>query len=56
LLTEVCTCGCKGTGRVREAALEKTDDKLPVLKKYEQELRKELKKVQSRIKEIEPQA
>lgn len=52
LLTEVCTCGCKGTGRVREAELEKAEDKISLLKKYEQELKKELQKVQERIKEI----
>ncbi len=54
LLTEVCTCGCKGTGRVREAKLEKTDDKLSLLKKYQRELKKELKEVQARIKKIKP--
>jgi ArsR family transcriptional regulator len=54
LLTEVCTCGCRGTGRVREAELEKAEDKLSLLKKYERELKKELGSVQLRIKEIEP--
>ena len=54
LLTEVCTCGCKGTGRVREAELEKADDKLSLLKKYERELKKELKEVQAGIKKIKP--
>lgn len=54
LLTEVCTCGCKGTGRVREAELEKTEDKLSLLKKYKQELKKELEEVQARINEINP--
>ena len=55
LLTEVCTCGCNGTGRVREAELEKADDKLSLLKKYELELKKELKEVQARIKKIKPE-
>ncbi len=54
LLTEVCTCGCKGTGRVREAELEETKDKLSLLKKYERELKKELDEVQARIREIKP--
>ena len=54
LLAEVCTCGCNGTGLVREAELEKVEDKLSLLKKYEQELKKELKEVQARIKEIKP--
>ena len=52
LLTEVCTCGCKGNGQFGDAELEKAEDKLPLLKKYEQELKKELKLVQARIKEI----
>jgi DNA-binding transcriptional ArsR family regulator len=52
LLTEVCTCGCRGTGRVREAELEKAEDKLSLLKKYERELKKELEEVRSRISDI----
>ena len=52
LLIDVCTCGCRGTGRVREAELEKVDDKLFLLKKYERGLRKELEEVQSRIREV----
>lgn len=52
LLTEVCTCGCKGTGRVREAELEKAQDKLSLLMQYERELKKELQEVQARISEI----
>ena len=55
LLTEVCTCGCKGTGRVREAELEKAEDKLILLQKYERELKKELEEVRVRIKEITPE-
>jgi ArsR family transcriptional regulator len=54
LLTEVCTCGCEGTGRVREAELVKAEDKLSLLKKYERELKKELKEVQAMIREIKP--
>ncbi len=56
LLTEVCTCGCKGTGRVREAELERAEDKLSLMKQYEQELKKELKEVQARIREIKLEA
>jgi DNA-binding transcriptional ArsR family regulator len=52
LLTEVCTCGCRGTGRVREAELETAEDKLSLLKGYERELKKELEEVRSRISEI----
>ena len=54
LLIEVCTCGCKGTGRVREAELEKAEDKLTLLQKYERELKKELEEVRARIREIKP--
>lgn len=53
LLTEVCTCGCKGSGCVREAEIEKAQDKLPLLKKYERKLKKELEKVQARIRQID---
>jgi DNA-binding transcriptional ArsR family regulator len=52
LLTEVCTCGCGGAGRVREAELEKTEDKLTLLQRYERELKKELEEVRARIKEM----
>jgi len=55
LLTEVCCCGCEGTGRIRDAELEKAEDKLSLLKKYKRELEKELKEVQARIKEIKPE-
>src|SRR3990172_6806645 len=54
LLSEVCTCGCKGTGRVREGELEKADDKLTLLRGYEKELKNELEEVRARIKEIAP--
>jgi DNA-binding transcriptional ArsR family regulator len=52
LLTEVCTCGCGGAGRVREAELEKMEDKLTLLQRYERELKKELEEVRARIKEM----
>jgi ArsR family transcriptional regulator len=45
LLTEVCKCGCKWNCR----------DNLSSLKRYELELKRELKIIQSRIKEIESQ-
>ncbi len=50
LLSEVCTCGCKGTGRIREAALSRAKDPSALLRKYERQLQKELKEVRSRIK------
>ena len=52
LLIDVCTCGCRGSGQVREAKLEKVDNKLSLLRKYERELKKELKVVQLKIKEV----
>ena len=52
LLTEVCNCGCAGTGRVREAELNNADDKLELLRRYEKELQKELQEVRARIEEL----
>lgn len=48
-LTEVCSCGCRGTMKWREQELEDSD--LEALKKYEKDLQEELKSVQQRIKE-----
>ena len=52
ILNEVCTCGCKGTGKFREIELERSN--LESLKKYEKELRNELMAVRQRVKEAEP--
>ena len=52
LLSKVCTCGCRGSGRFGEAEIDKAEDKLALLKEYKRELRKELKEVQSRIDEV----
>ncbi len=49
VLSEVCTCGCGGTGRFRERELR--DSNMELLKKYEKELLGELKTVRERIKE-----
>ena len=51
LLTEVCTCGCEGTGKFRESESEKSNEES--LKKYEEELRNELNIVQQRLTELE---
>jgi DNA-binding transcriptional ArsR family regulator len=51
-LSSVCTCGCKGTGRFREAELSKAKDKVGLLRKYERELQEELNKVQAEIEEL----
>jgi DNA-binding transcriptional ArsR family regulator len=51
ILNEVCTCGCQGTGKFREKELG--DSSLESLKKYEGELRNELRIVQERMRETE---
>ncbi len=48
-LAEICTCGCEGTGRWRERELAEAS--LEALKRFEQELQKELRQVQERIRE-----
>jgi DNA-binding transcriptional ArsR family regulator len=48
-LTEVCSCGCRGTGNWREQELENAD--VEALKKYEKELQEELESVRQRLKE-----
>src|SRR4030043_462998 len=51
ILSEVCTCGCGGTGKFRERELSHST--LEALKKYERELRNELRIVKERVKELE---
>ena len=53
ILNEVCTCGCKGTGRFKEQELSGAN--LESLKKYEKELKKELQSIRERISEIRNQ-
>ena len=50
LLNEVCTCGCQGTGKIKEYESEQTD--MESLKKYEDELENELSTVRQRLKEL----
>ncbi len=50
LMSEVCTCGCPGTGKFREKELN--DSSLESLTRYETELQNELRIVQERIKKI----
>ncbi len=52
LLSEVCTCGCQGTGKYKEKELENSS--LESLKRYETELRSELRIVRDRINEVKP--
>jgi DNA-binding transcriptional ArsR family regulator len=51
VLSEICTCGCQGTGKFREK--EQSGSTLESLKKYKQEIETELKTVRVRIKELE---
>jgi len=51
VLTEICTCGCQGTGKFRE--IERSESSLASLKKYKQEMENELRNVRDRIKELE---
>jgi DNA-binding transcriptional ArsR family regulator len=50
-LTQVCTCGCQGTGNWKEQELAKAG--VEALKKYEKDLQDELKVLRERIKELE---
>src|SRR4030042_5135076 len=50
ILNEVCTCGCGGTGKFREKELQRAD--MESLKKYEKDLKNELRAVRLRMKEI----
>lgn len=51
LLTEICTCGCRGSGDFREKELSTSS--LESLEKYKQEIEAELETVRARIKELE---
>ncbi|MCL4504269.1 MAG: metalloregulator ArsR/SmtB family transcription factor [Deltaproteobacteria bacterium] len=49
-LSEVCTCGCRGSGHWQEK--ERRETPLDSLKQYEQDLQNELENVRQRIKEL----
>ena len=51
VLTEICTCGCQGSGKFREKELQ--DSSLEALMNYETEIENELRAVRDRIKELE---
>ena len=53
VLSQVCTCGCRGTGKLREKELSNAN--LELLGKYEKELQNELRNVRKRVKEIRKQ-
>ena len=50
ILNEVCTCGCKGTGKFKEQELKNAS--LVYLVKYERKLERELQNVRERISKI----
>ena len=52
LLSSVCTCGCKETGKFREAELDKSKDKIALLRKFERELEEEIKQVRAQIEAL----
>ena len=52
LLSEVCTCGCQGSGQWQEK--ERRETPLEALEQYEQDLQNELETVRQRIKELKP--
>lgn len=51
ILTQVCSCGCQGTGKWKEKELNEAN--LESLKKYEHDLQEELRIIRERIKEVE---
>jgi DNA-binding transcriptional ArsR family regulator len=51
ILNDICTCGCRGTGKFKEKELN--DSNLESLKRYEKELRNELRIVRERVNEME---
>jgi DNA-binding transcriptional ArsR family regulator len=53
LLSEVCTCGCQGSGQWQEK--ERRDTPLEALEQFEQDLQIELENVRQRIRELKPQ-
>lgn len=52
LLSEVCTCGCRGSGQWKE--LERRHTPVETLEQYEQDLQNELENIRQRIQELKP--
>ena len=50
VLSEICTCGCEGTGNFKEKQLE--DASLESLAKYERKIENELRIVRDRIRQL----
>jgi DNA-binding transcriptional ArsR family regulator len=53
LLSEVCMCKCNNTGQFSEVEVDKTQNDLALLRKFERELEQELREVRARIKGAE---
>ena len=51
LLTEICTCGCQGTGNFKDTDPERSN--LEALTKYKRELENELEAVRQRMKALQ---
>jgi DNA-binding transcriptional ArsR family regulator len=56
LLSEVCTCGCDGSGPLGDTELSKRGDERAVLREYERELERELQQVRARIRGLKETA
>ena len=52
LLSEVCTCGCRGSGLWQEK--ERRETPLEALEQYEHDLQNELENIRQRIQELKP--
>ncbi len=55
VLSEVCTCDCRGNGRIHRVEREEIEDDISQLKKHERKLKKELREVHEKIRKLEPE-
>ncbi len=55
VISKVCSCGCEGSGLIREKELDAAQDKLALLRNWEKELQKELDEVRCRIESLTEQ-
>ncbi len=53
MLSDVCTCGCRKTGRGCQKELDAEKLGLEALRKHEQELKRRLEEMQVKIRELE---
>jgi DNA-binding transcriptional ArsR family regulator len=52
VLSDVCTCGCRGSGLVKKRRSRKKEGDIAQLREYEKRLKDELKEVQARIQDM----